>query len=214
MDDKDKQMKTLKYMLFLTVLIVGLGGVAEANTIGTLTLTNCATSGTLCPAAPYGFDIGTTSATLTVTINGPVTAGLNNLIGGVNLGFTSSPPTVTGGSTTASGGWTFTTGSLNNNGCNTNSSAGFTCAYFTANATNGGSTIVQGGTYSWTWNYNALSPNAIFVVGSVHVGVNYNPANGLIVSQTGAVTTPEPSGLLLLGGGLIGLAGFVRRKRR
>jgi len=205
----------IKVTLALAVLPFTFGQVAQANTIGTLTLADCGTAGSGCPAATYSFNIGTTSATLTIHITGAVTVGTNNLIGGVNLGFLPSNLSlnITGGSTTASGAWTFTTGSLTNNGCSSTSTALFTCAMFTTNPTTGGATIVQGGTYSWTWNYSAISASSIFSVGNVHVGANYNPAKGLIVSQTGATSPiPEPGTLVLLGSGLVGLAGIMRRK--
>lgn len=41
-----------------------------ADTVGTLTLANCGTSGTGCPGARYDFGVSTAAATLAITIKG------------------------------------------------------------------------------------------------------------------------------------------------
>ena len=50
----------------------------------------------------------------------------------------------------------------------------------------------------------------------VHIGLQYsnasNTSNGLIVSESGVSTVPEPSSMLLLGVGLIGMLGLTGRK--
>jgi len=213
-------MRLLKVALLLVVTVVAFGQVAQANTIGTLILPGCGTSPGGCPAASYGFNIGATSATLTITISptAVLTTGKNgnDLIGGVGLGFLNSGNiTLTGGSTTAGGTWTFSTGALSSNGCGTNSGA-FVCSAIATNPKTGGSLLVQGGTYSWTWNYTLAAGSTIFSVGNVSVKANYNPSSGLLVSQTGAVApttpVPEPGSLLLFGTGLIGVAGIFHRK--
>jgi len=213
-------MKRIKQILLLVGLVIGLTQLAQASPIehGYLTLSDCGTNGSGCPAATYTFDIGTTSATLTIEISNTATLISNNdLIGGVDLGFlpSSYPLHITGLTTSANLGgtavWEFKTSSLSSNGCGGNQGADV-CSDFTANPTNGGVLLAQGGVYTWTWTYDAITATDVRPVSDVHIGANYNMQNGLIVSQTGA-SVPEPSTLITLGGGLLGLAGVLRRRR-
>ena len=193
--------RNLKYLLMVLVAVLAFGGAARADQIGSLTLTDCGGGASGCPGATYSFDVNSTSATLTILINGKPTAGVNNIISGVNLGFTPSG-NVNNLQLTSNpgGGWnTVDTGSLSNGGCG-GSNGAFVCASGT------GVSISQGQSYSWTWTYTLTDPNKIFGAYDIHIGANYDPHNGLIVSQT---PVPEPSTLMLLGAGMLGMVVLV-----
>lgn len=207
-----KDRKTLGHkpgLILLAVLVfLACGTATRADQIGSLTLSNCGASGTLCPAATYSFDVGSTSATLTIDVTGGVVAGTNNYITGVDLGFTSQTVNVTGFSSLPSGSWTNSdfTASLGSKGCGTNNGA-FVCA------SGAGVQVSQGGEYTFTWTYDAIDLNQVDPANDIHIGANYGPHNGLIVSTSIAQQAPEPSSLLLLLGSLsaLGLLALHRR---
>src|SRR5437899_5574449 len=124
---EESRMRRMLVALALLILALGYGAPAKADTIGSLSLSNCGTAGTNCPAATYKFDITATTATLTITITGAPTSS-NDYIGSVDLGFAPSNA-ITGLSLTAAPSslslWTSTTGSVSSNSsrCGTNRGA-------------------------------------------------------------------------------------------
>ena len=143
----------MKKLLISGVLVALLGlalasAPVQADETGTLSLTGCPGPG--CPNATYSFDIGATSAELTINITGPVSASMpgNDFITGVDLGFTPSGNIsgLTLASNPGGGPWTTDTASLGNNGCGTNSGA------FVCSSASPGLSITDGGTYTWVWD--------------------------------------------------------------
>ncbi len=207
-------------VLALTVLALCFSVPIKADAIGTLTLSNCGDPGTGCPGATYKFDITSTIAKLTITINGGLNSTNDNLTA-VDLGFTNSNNTVTLNAitpftTSAAGTWTATTGSLNSGGsCGVNNGA-FVCASVSPLTA---VTLTTNEILTFTWNYSLSDPNAIFSAGDVHIGAEYgpnssptNPYQGLIVSETINNAIPEPASLTLLSIGLLAIGGFARRR--
>jgi len=206
----------------------------KADSVTTFTTTGSSCSG--CPAATYELTFDNTSGniftvTLEITYSASATIGSNdNQVSAV--AFDMGTLTTLGTLTTAPGGasnWTTSQNGISSSNsaasCK-NNGANFECSQQNFNGSGqllDLAPVTDGGTLKWVWTGVA----GTLTESDFHIGAKYNSStcmsdttnctSGLIISDSsGTITTTsasEPASLAILGAGLFGVAGLVRRRR-
>jgi len=205
-------MRTRLLTVLAGLLALGLSG--RAARADMITATSNGASCSACPAATYTVTATGSGSSYTVSLNILLTGSASGIfISAVDVGLGTGSMTGTLASFTANGvsgnlaDWATSAGPINSTGslCNGTSSE-FICS---STALTSITPATAGDSYTWTWNVTVPS-GSLTADNLIHIGANYDPHQGWIISDT--TTAPEPATYLMFGLGLLGLMLLNRRR--